>query len=313
MCFLYNEITGLYKISEKLLRKLIKKRITVSGRTYNGASRLEILSVLYFAQIADQTGRIKDFKTSDLAEITGCTVRQTYILMHSMQDKGILTYSGDRWTGIKDIILSDSDFSYLKDSAPKERYLNINHGWFIRTDGLYKSFRALSLYSMRLFLMLFFNYSTEFGFHMSYKSICETLGLRSKYVINSCLKELRPLLDFDGDFYTIKNDKKRRLQYGYISMPAGQHMFMPETGVRANQDSYYKRYWIGKIQDEGFMVTGLHYTINDYADQFYMIARKYIDKISRETLEHIIMRQIKNDGILNEMTVYRINAALSQL
>jgi hypothetical protein len=318
-----NDINGLYKLSEKTVMRLVSRSLTdKNGRHMPGASRYEIAAVIYLTHISDSNGYVTSIKATEIGDALSCSRRNAFILIKNLEKKGFIRILSKEHTGYMDLQLLENEYADVKDYSGKgTRYLNTNRYFFNQADPSYAVFMNLSLYAMRLLLYLLFNYNKAYGYHASYDALCHRLGIRSRSLVHKYLKELEPLLssylDFNaesasGCFYKSMPDEKKGLHYGRINIFRDNGMMLPDTGIGKDQDSYYKRYWISRIKEAGYLVSGLHATLADYADQLYQMASHYLKKnLKRALIESLIMEQIEADGILNELTMYHISDRLS--
>lgn len=315
-----NSISGLYKLSETTINRLITRTVIgKDGKRLPGASRSEISAIIYLSHISDQDGNIEMFRAQEFADAIGCSLRNCYMLIKNLEKKAFISINSKEWTGYMSITLLDNRFSDIKEYTKHTRYLNTNNVFFDQhQDSFYEQFKSLSLYAMRLYLYLLFQYSIDFGYSCSYEYLASKLQLKNKRLIASYLKEITPLIDNwnNKPSYSSFSDIRKRTKYGRIVMPAKNNMMVPDSGIRADQDSYYKRYWIRRIGMSGYVIEGLyfHWTLMDYADKLYQLASHFISKkISRELIEKTITQQVETDGILNERTLFRINDRLEFL
>lgn len=313
-----DNVTGLYKLSDVTINRLITKHVIgKNGKLLPGASRSEIASIIFLSHICDQDGNIEMFKAQEFADAIGCSRRNAYKLIKNLEEKGFISVNSKEWTGYMSITLLDNQFANIKTYSKHTRYLNTNIIFFDQHQvSYYAMFKDLSLYAMRLYLYLLLQYSIEYGYNCSYDYLASKLQLKNKRLIASYLKEISPLIDNwnNKSSYTSLPDKIKGTAYGRIIMPKKNNMMMPDSGIRPDQDSYYKRFWIHHISRAGYVVEGLHYTLKDYAELFYQMASRFIsDKISRALIEKTITNQIEIDGVLNERTLFRINDRLDFL
>ena len=245
-------VYGSYKISTKLLYKM------VSGRAYhNGrgavASRYEIIAILFLTRIADTSGYVEHFRTAEFIEGTGCSRREAYALIHSLEEKGFISTAGSDWKCCRGVRILDNDFSSYDRS---KKYLDTNHGFFLKGGVGHEEFMKLSVTAMKLLLFLMYNYSQSYGYHASYASIQEALGIKCRHVVNRCLEELSPLFMFDGRFYTVSEDIKRGRRYGFLNIAPKLRGFIPQKGVGEGQESFFKRSIRNLLKDEGCTADG---------------------------------------------------------
>jgi hypothetical protein len=301
-----DDLRGLYKISDKLLYKLVKRRISTPSGTLNGASRYEILSVIHFTHIADSSGFIDAFRITELCNITGCSRREAYSVLLSMQEKGIISFTKSEFYGRYDITLHDSDFSSFGKGM---RYLNTNSDYF--AGNYYDRFRLLSHTAMRLFLLLSFKYDERYGYHVSFMQLKAELGLKHKSAVISALNELNDLISVDEVLYSIRKDEKRRLCFGFLDLPKSLITMRSNEGIYDVQPTWYKRRLERLIHGSGFESCSVHSPGNLFNKLFQIASHVFKQGKSLEFIENIIVREIEVQGCLNDRTLYNISECLS--
>lgn len=313
------ELLGLYKLSAKTIQKCIQRTILdIHGKPVPGCSKNEIAALIYMSHIADQSGNIADFTVSQLKNAISCSRRDSFLVLSNLEQKGFLQIQNRRWNGYMDIVLCDNDFSSISTYTGKNRYLNTNHCFFDRTDeSFYQAFRGLSLYATRMLLYLLLCYNADFGYQITYTSMAEILGVKSRSLIHNYLQELNPLLGLfcDQSFYQSIKDDRRGYLYGRIKIYHRNTMLIPDTGLRESQDSYYKRFWLTKFRNGTYTVDGYNTSPEGFAQQLFQIASHFIDsyKKTRTFIENVIDEQIQYFGVVSERTLYHIYDRLSSL
>lgn len=313
------ELLGLYKLSANTVQRCIQRTITdIHGKSVPGCSKNEIAALLYMSHIADQSGKICDFTVSQLKNGISCSRRDSFLVLSNLEQKGFLQIHNRCWNGYMDISLCGNDFSSISTYTKKDRYLNTNRCFFDRSDeSFYKLFRGLSLYATRMLLYLLLCYNVDFGYQITYTSMAGVLGVKSRSLIHSYLKELDPLLSIccDQSFYQSIKDDRNGYRYGRIKVFHRNTMMIPDTGLRESQDSYYKRFWLTKFQNGTYSVDGYNTTPEGFAQQLFQIASHFITEYekTRTFIENIIDEQIQYFGVVSERTLYHIYDRLSSL
>lgn len=287
-------IQGCGKLKHNFISDLTKKeRIISSGKTMPGASKYELLCVIYFSQIADKSGFIEQFAIRDLSDILCCSKREVYCLLNGLLKKEYITakyYQNENWSGIKNIRLIGNDFSQIKKYTGKDRYISAFYPVFDFSDKeMVKRLADLSLFALRLLLQLLCMYDKNHGIRVSFQALMELLDVHDKKLIHSYLKELEKIL---GQRFFIITGRGRN-NYHMIHIRPNPYM-TPELTDR--QLTYYKRRWMLKIKNESIYVdsgrTILEY-LNVIFQQIYTALR---DGILLDKAEDVILSWIKKNG-----------------
>ena len=295
-----DNLRGSYKIGADLLYRLIGKTLSCG---LPGASKYEILSVVYFSQIADASGFIEQFRTLDLCGIIGCSRREAFYLMDSLERKGYITRRQTEFHGYYDITLVGNDFSKYDGN---KRYLNTNRVFFNHNSEYSKLFSNLSLYAMRLGIYLLYSYNDDYGYHSSIDNLTLILGIKDRGVVANALKELS--LVFGGtSYYSVIEDLKRHRRYGYLDIHKRQILFRPQQGIGSEQPSYFKRHMLLRFRsiETGFYeIAG---EVDSHLSELFAIASRALEKgLSIEQIENLFIEQVKKEGTLDYWTMFHI-------
>ena len=303
-----NPFMGSYKLSQEVLYKMISASSTYAG-TYAGASRYETLALIYLTRIADASGLVERFKATDFIKATGCSRREAFSLMTSLELKGYVSVAPSDWKCRHDIRILNNDFSTV---TPKSRYLNTNRDFFWPGRCLNEDLMSLSLTSLRLLLYLLYNYSQNYGYHASYITIMTALGIKHKYVVNRCLEELNEILWNGEDFYKIREDLKNGLKYGYIDVMRRHYAFVASEGIIKDQDSYFKRKVRLMAEEAGCAVNGIRENFHELTSHAFAVFQGFLDKgTDPDDLCSSLVRHIGEDGVLDELTLYHVTREFS--
>ena len=304
---------GLYKLSEHNLRKLLKRELTdINGNKCPGASKNEIAALIYFTHIADSSGYIEEFQTTSLAESIGCSRRDTFLILRNLHRKGFIEYTAEHWTGYGDIRVLHNDYRGVTDYNGKNRYLNTNRSFLKTGDSFYGLFRSLSLYATRMLLLILFEHNQTYGYRISHDSMASTLHIKSRSLVHKYLNEIRGLMLSDS--IKENNNPKKRLHYGHFSVSAKETMLAVETGLQAEDDSYFKRTWKRKLSSLDVTLGGFRSSANELLQRlFYIISEAVSQKLSVQLIENIIEQGLREECIFNEITLARIELRLKNL
>ncbi len=272
-----SSLMGSYKISSTLLDKLTAgKLVLADGSTCRGVSSLELDAVIYFTTIADSSGFIEAYRTSDLAGVLGCTTRATYHIIAGLVRKAIITASNTQWAGVMDIRILDNDFS---DTVTYEgvHYLNVNHSFFDPSEeSFYAAYRHLSLYAKRTLLIIMNSFHGEYGCRINIDQIRDRLKIRNRRLVVSYLRELEHLLG-EG-FYNVEPDRRRRYRYGSVSVRKGTYILVPNAGIKDSQDSYFKRSFRTYLYHHGIISSPEAREVNPLLNKLYSTIYAFADK-----------------------------------
>lgn len=290
-------LDGLYKISYPLLDKLLSKDI----------SGLELDAVIYFSRIADKTGKINDFKVSDLQLVLQCSRRSTYNIINQLREKKIITTSDRNWYGIYTITLADSDYSDVSDFKANP-YLNTNYPYFDNCSPKnYYWYKQLSLYAKKTLLILLCNYTQRYGYRVDYNTIAKRLYIKDRSKIQGYMEELTHIIGSES--YTTSPDKKKRLKYGFLELSAKNMGLELSSEIEAGQDSYFKRQCLLKLQQLNIIDHDVKNifslaAINKNLQKIYNVFYTYlIEKIELKQIQDILIEAFTKVGIFNSMAV----------
>lgn len=280
--------------------------ITSSGDKYTGCSKLMIASMIHFSHICNTKGVITDFKTSDLTLVLRCNLKSAYNVLKALEDRELIHISDkDSFTGTRTITLIGNDFSNIrnKESHGSLRYLNTNYPFFnYRQNTGYDKFLDLSLFSMRLLILLLFHYNKQNGYRVSYDTLCQQLNIKKRSYIHKYINELYSFLP--SDIICEKSNQAKRIKYGSISIHSFNTSMMPEYAFTKSQDTYYTRFWIIKMKKAGFSSmneTGsLHYISNRICSIINTFLKK--GRLSLSFIENSIDNLLSDHKILDEKT-----------
>lgn len=272
---------GSYKLSEHIIRRLTS--VTVIGeenKSYNSASRYEIGTLLYFSHVCDPAGVIKNFRTSSLAKIIGCSDRQCANIIENLRKKQFISIKGEKWTGLKTIRIVNNDFSNVKKYTHQTRYLNTSSEYFDRMGEWYQLFMQLSVNAMRLFIYVMYNYSFQNGYRVSILRLMQTLGIRNKYTLLGYMDEMESLLG-KGFFMTYAG-RDPRIKYDVILIKPGNRFLVTGNRIDQNKDSSFS-YDVNLIlqqcrirHDASIGIKGFCYRIFSYIYQFLETNNVYL-------------------------------------
>lgn len=279
-----NKLKGGYKLSASVLLRMTSNRITgIDGKEYPSLSKCEIITLIYMTHICDQSGYIEYVKINELGTFLGYSERNTYHVMEGLHKKGFIELSENSWTGYRSVRILNNDYSAVKDYHGKNRYLNTNHIFFCRNSGeFFEKFCELSLYAMRTFLYLLFQYDAKCGYRISVDRLMNQLGIASRYLCLSYLKEIKDLIG--EDFCSISESKTKRMKYDVIYVHPGNSWLVADSQIRDEQDSYYKYKWIMYLRKVGLTYARVY----ELATRIFSIVyAKLCDENSKLTLDCI--------------------------
>lgn len=305
-------IQGCAKLKYNFILDLIaKKRRLSSGVVVPGASKYELLCVIYLSQIADSAGYVEQFAIHDLSQILHCSEREVYYLINGLIKKEYITadyYQSANWSGVKNIRLIGNDFSNIQKYTGKDRYISAFYPVFNFNDGsMIEALTDLSLFSLRLLLLLLSMYDRKYGVRVSFQTLMKLLDVHNNKLIFLYLKELERVC---GERFFIVVSHGKHLYHMIHIRPNNMYM-TPELTER--QLTYYKRKWLLKIQNESVPIDPIK-TISEYLSMiFQKVYAALSTGLSLENVENIIFNQIKLNGYLDLITLARADNDLDTL
>lgn len=296
------QIQGSYKLSAKVIKRLTRRTLTdIHGNNCPGASKLMILSMIYFSHICSPSGFIPEFKISDLSLVLRCSRRSTFNLLTLLRDRGFIEFEGTPFRGIYNINILDNDFSSITDYSGV-RYLNTNREFFnSRSNNSYEIFIDISLYSMRLFLLLLLNYNQKNGYHVSFDTLCSQITVKKRALIHNYLEEIRHVIG--SDFCSVVPNRIKHLKFGSIFISKNTSSLSPEYGLSYSQDSYYNHKWKAKLLSLGIVIDYSLGTAHYHAGRIYAIVSDFLRlNLSLLLIENTITDILTDHGIINNFT-----------
>lgn len=304
------EIRGSYKLSADVIKKLTARNLTgKNGLRTAGATKLMIGAMIYFSHICSPSGHISDFKIAELSLVLKCSTRSTFNVLKDLEDKGFISMSDNLWNGYRDIDILNNDFSSHRENI---RYLNTNREFFdYRSNGGYDKFMSLSLFSMRLFLLILINYNDKNGYHVSHDTLCAQLKIKNRSLIHKYLTEIT---DIVGNLFIERKNPIKKQKYGSINIHSREAMLTPQYGIGNNQDSYYNYHWKAVLRKNSIEIPPEEGTIHSQAGRICAIVTGFLEKhLNLKLIEDTIISIITDHGILNRHTYNDIYIRLNLL
>lgn len=307
-----NKLMGGYKLSGSVLSRMISNRIIgTDGKEYPSLSKCEIITLLYMTHICDQSGYIEYVKINELGGLLGYSARNTYHVMEGLQKKGFIEASGNSWTGYRAVRILNNNYRGVKDFHGEKRYLNTNYIFFRRDESeFFTKFCELSLYAMRTFLYLLFQYNVRIGFHISVERLRKQLGIASRYLCLSYLKEIEALVG--EEFCSIADSKTKRIKYDVINLHPGNHMLVADEQVQEKQDAYYKYKWIIYLRKIGITYKKVYEFASALFGIVFATLHNEQSKLTLECMENVI-KEILWEGGDERSTLRNIQLRLVEL
>ncbi|MBQ7563130.1 MAG: hypothetical protein IJT16_03970 [Lachnospiraceae bacterium] len=307
----YYDLNGSYKLSEELILRLVSNGLTF--RSNSGCiSNYELLAILHFSHICDLEGKIEDFKTLELCEITGCSRRAAYHILENLIDKGFITASSSDWYGRRNLKLLGNDFHNYE--TEKKRYLNTNYTFFNYRHCDYKAFKALSLNAKKLLVYLLFQYNPKYGYRASLDTLVSVLGVQKKRLVLSYIKELSEM--FDKSFFLIRGSKELRLKYSTVQLPSKNPFFTPREGIKSDQDTHFHFKMRNFLLRNNIIPKSLIHpdrTSRETIHSLYSLTIRFLkEKLPYTEIERSIFHLLLLNGSLDEITILHLNQYLSE-
>lgn len=240
--------------SGKISLGLLKQMLRPLNDEKPGSSKLETLVIIYLTQISDARGAVDELYIKKLPDIIGCSDRAVYTILKSLEAKSLISidYPPElNWSGVKNIRLLNNNYSGINKFTGKHRYLSTFAKAFDLTDiKNVKKLKALSLYALRLLLILAMDYDPQHGLRISCDRLCESLHIQDRSLIKKYLEELSVYLE-DQELYTIRRVGHKC--YGLIFLAAGHYVLKGSTPTEY-QETYYKRKWVKYFSSNNFFL-----------------------------------------------------------
>lgn len=294
-----DSLKGSYKLSADIVKKLTARELTdTCGNRTAGATKLMISTMIYFSHICSPSGFIKDLMISDLSLVLRCSKRSTFNVLLDLQVKGFISISDNTWNGYRDIQILNNDFSSYHENV---RYLNTNRDFFdYRINEGYDKFMSLSLFAMRLFLLILLNYNNKNGYHVSHDTLCAQLRIKKRTLIHRYLTELKEIA---GDLFIEKKNPVKKIKYGSLNIHSKADILTPQYGLNNNQDSYYNYHWKTFIRKNAIEVSPNEGSLHHQAGRLCAIVSNFMNRhLNLELIENTIVTIITDHGIINKHT-----------
>lgn len=183
---------GSYKISPSLLKRILKKTITINENneeiTYKGISEYELRCLLYFTQICNSSGVIESIHWSEVEMDAKIPERTYQNVLVGLSKKGFIEVERN-WSGYNKIKIKDNDYSNFENMEDK-RYLSTLYSFLNVSNKEYSNFKKLSLYAKKTLLYILFARHENWGLRSKYETIANELGIKNRGLINKYIKEI---------------------------------------------------------------------------------------------------------------------------
>lgn len=305
-------IQGCGKLKYKYITALTQKeRTTSTGEKFPGASKYELLCVIFLSQIADSSGYIEQFTIKDLSSILQCSEREVYCLIAGLIKKEYITaqyYKNENWSGVKNIKLIGNDFSNIKKYTSADRYISSFYPILNFADkNAVAALGNLSLFALRLLLYLLCMHDKNRGIRVSFSTLMEMLQVHDKKLIYSYFTELENI--FGKHFFICTQSGKKKFHMIWIKKNA---YMLPD--LLDEQLTYYKRRWSLLLKNMSILIDAGK-TMMDYLNLIFKeiyVALK--NGISIKQAESVIIQALQTNGYyLNQISLLRATLNLEQL
>lgn len=290
------KMMGCGKLSYDYLIRLISKRIVNNDVEYNGASKNELLAIIYLSQIASPAGFVEQFDIKEIASVIGCSERDVYVILSGLSQKGYIFteyYEGQNWSGIKNIQLVGNDFTG-KDYS-KTRYISTFYTFFdFSKDETVKFLSGLSLYALRMLLVLLTMYDYKYGLKVTYVRLCAMLSIKDMSLIDFYISELSDY--FGTDFIRINRPFLKRRTGSSLFISPRNHLLVAERSPSDNQMSYYKRHILRLIHNNGFYFFNEGNSLYIFLNKLFSFIYEFASKnFSLEHIEELLLHSFSLD------------------
>lgn len=226
-------LLGVAAVSRKNVKYLIRRKWKYHGIQKHGLNSCAINVYLYLCLHADSKGHIQNFNRLELVEKKLCSDRATYDTLKELEECGLIRIHGKMFQHFKNIELLNYQI------GSKERFLNLNHSFFVPGYDDYERFKSLSVGPKCLLLhVLYYEEHQEDRAGNSYEvyveKLARQLGVQKQTVIRYIKQindtflrtvllakesvessgEIRPFL------YITPSKYDKRLKYDRLLIPA---------------------------------------------------------------------------------------------
>lgn len=290
-------IYGSGKISAELLKVILRPL----HDNKPGASRYEIFTLLYLSQIADMKGYVSELYIRKLPEIIGCSERATYTILSSMEKKHFIKINrpaDKNWSGIKNIEILMNNFSGVKSFTGNRRYINTFAKVFDLSDKRnFEKISSLSLYAVKLLLVLSSIYDPKTGLKISCDRLAEYLHVKDRSLINDYMNELKQYSG-DTELFTIR--KEGRKNYGMLFI-SSDHYELKGTNPSETQETFYKRKWVRYFNNNGY-VLDTSMPLYKYLSYIFSMIYSMLQKgFSLSRIEELFTGYLEKEGYFLDM------------
>ena len=240
-----------YKLSKTLLHKMMQ------NSKKGGASSYEIDALIYMSMICDSEGCISQFRIKSLKEQLGCSERECYHIISSLEQKCLINVTTKKKNGHRDIVILHNNFK--SKNFKQNPYLNTNLFIFVPgTEDNTQYWKTLSCGAKKLYLCLADAFHQKNGAKIGLRKICKKMNIKNENTIRSYFKELSPFM----------LQEQKTAKDTIIRINKENFFFIPNAGIEVHQPSYLKmrleRLFESAIKD-GIQITEYVDTDNMYS------------------------------------------------
>lgn len=186
---------GSYKLSKKILDRLMPKKINVNGKIMSNVTPSELILLLSLPSYASSAGTVDCFSIKEGLQYMqpGCICEKSvYNAIKGLADKEYIQIE-KTGTGLYTIKINNNDFS--QPDRYKDGYINTNRNSFIPGKKQHEIFLNLPLGAKKLYLLLSYNYKKDRGWFRKVEDLKNLLDIKDRSLIYKYLNLLRPLID----------------------------------------------------------------------------------------------------------------------
>lgn len=226
-------LLGVAAVSRKNVKYLTRRKWKYHGIQKHGLNSCAINVYLYLCLQADGKGHIQNFNRLELVEKKLCSDRATYDTLRELEECGLIRIHGKMFQHFKNIELLNYQI------GSKERFLNLNHSFFVPGYDDYERFKSLSVGPKCLLLhVLYYEEHQEDRAGNSYEvyveKLARQLGVQKQTVIRY-IKQInetflrtvilaKESVESSGEirpfFYVTSSKYDKRLKYDKLFIPA---------------------------------------------------------------------------------------------
>lgn len=179
-------LMGLNAISRKNIKYLTRRKWKYMGEQKHGLTSCAIDAYIFLCLNATSDGFIRNFSHDDFTGLHGgdkiCSDRAVYNILQLLESNGLIKVSGKKYSHFRDITLLNCKIK------EKERFLNLNHSFFLPGEEDHEVFKQLSVGPKSLLLYVLYSQHFEVDasgnvFEIKISELAREMGVKKQTAI----------------------------------------------------------------------------------------------------------------------------------